>query len=77
MITYSNYTAETTTVLAESDDGEEKLCVDTRGGFLVCDVNGESLYEIRWDAALELADLWGADPELIDRYFGDESGAMC
>ena len=77
MITYINYTTETTTVLAESDDGEEKLCVDNRGEFLVCDVNGESPYEIGWDAALELAELWGADPELIDQYFGDESGVMC
>ena len=78
MITYTtNYTTETATILAESDDGEEKLCVDNRGGFLVCDVNGQTLYEIGWDAALELADLWGADPELIDQYFGYEDSAMC
>ena len=77
MIIYRNHMAEAATLIAESSDEGEKLCVDKQGEFLVCDDNGETLYEIGWNAALEIAEMWGADPEVIDQYFGDESGAMC
>ena len=76
MIIYRNHVAEAATFLAESSDEGEKLCVDKQGEFIVCDANGQTLYEIGWNGALELAELWGADPELIDHYFGDENSAM-
>jgi hypothetical protein len=67
-----NYNPEIATVIAESDTGEEKLCIDKRGQFFVCNAGGKILYEIERDAALEVADWWDADPELIVSYFGIE-----
>ena len=67
-----NYSSEIATVIAESNTEEEKLCIDERGQFFVCDASGKSLYEIERDAALEVAEWWGATPAQIIRYFGIE-----
>ena len=72
---YRNHQAETATVIVKSNH-EEMLCVDKYGQFIICDIDGENLYEIGRDDALEVADWWGADPELIAKYFGDEGAQM-
>lgn len=64
-----NYSSEIAAVIAESDTEEEKLCIDKRGQFFVCNAGGKILYEIERDAALDVAEWWDADPELIVRYF--------
>ncbi len=61
---------EVATVIAESNTGEEKLCIDKMGQYIVCNTGSKTLIER--DEALEVAEWWGADSELIVRHFGIE-----